>query len=102
MESVPLIVARKKAEDKLRKLAAKDKKWGLHKYFNRSVLVLHEEGTTMFFRSAFSFEVETEWQNKIIKWYVVVPEHHHMLVYAADEVDMIQFKEEKILHKVNS
>jgi len=52
--------------------------------FNYAVQVLHEEGTSFFYRNAFT----VRWGI----WHIVIPEHHDIAVYANDEVQVFMFK----------
>lgn len=51
-----------------------------------SVLVLHEEGTTLYFRYAFAL--------KLGEYIVIITEHHGTHVYADDDVKVLRFTSE--------
>jgi hypothetical protein len=82
MRSVPLREAYSVAEAYSKRLdaIARDQKKSDPR-FDFNVLVLHEEGTTFFFRNAFV----VRWES----WHIVLPEHHDIHVYPDDEVKMI-------------
>lgn len=84
MKSTTLVEAEKAASKIVRGLRADDPR------LRGSVLILHEEGTTMFFRYAFAFPFKAAKQD----WYAIVTEHHGMLVYGQDNVSIIGLKEE--------
>lgn len=52
--------------------------------FNYAVQVLHEEGTSFFYRNAFAVRWGT--------WHIVIPEHHDITVYSDDEAQVFMFK----------
>lgn len=52
--------------------------------FNNAVQVIHQEGTQLFFHSAFAIR----WGI----WHIVIPEHHDIHIYAQDEANVIMFK----------
>jgi len=76
MESTYIKQVRARVKEYDAKLRADDPR------FRRSVQVIHEEGTTMYFEWAFVVKVDN--------FYVIFAEHHEMLIYSDDEVQVIQ------------
>lgn len=56
--------------------------------FNYAVQVLHEEGTSFFYRNAFTIR----WG----AWRIVIPEHHDIAIYHLDEAQVFMFERVKI------
>jgi len=59
----------------------------------RSVQVIHEEGTTMYFEWAFVVKVEN--------YNIIFTEHHETFVYADDEANVIQRGERISIETLN-
>ena len=78
MDSVPLQEIKKKAEAYDKTLLATDVR------FQRSVKILHEDGSVMVWNHAFLMSVEGE-------WIVCFTEHHGFHVY--HETDLIEYKQ---------
>lgn len=76
MESTGIKRIRERVKEYDAKLRADDPR------FRRSVQVIHEEGTTMYFEWAFAVKVDS--------FYVIFTEHHETFVYSNDEVQVIQ------------
>jgi hypothetical protein len=76
MESTGIKRIRERVKEYDAKLRADDPR------FRRSVQVIHEEGTTMYFEWAFAVKVDN--------CYVIFAEHHEMVIYFDDEVKVIQ------------
>lgn len=85
MRSHPLQEAHRVAEAYVRFLDKGARRTGkMDKRFNNAVQVIHDEGTVMFFHSAFALK----WGI----WHIVIAEHHDIHIYAQDEARVVMFK----------
>ena len=87
------MASRQQAEQKMKELVGsgpRDTKLTTHDFHGQTVKVKHDDGTFMFFESAFALR----WKD----WYFVFTEHNGYHLFNKEECQVIQYQSKNIEH----